>query len=73
MKSPKSSTHVVRPEYRTNPLSTRPGGFTVSTVLTDGRVLVYENIKNPEAYIRKASTDPTITSFLVDGKPYQKN
>ena len=73
MKSSKSNTHVVRPEYRTNPLSSRPGGFTVTALLRDGRQLVYENIKNPAAYIRKAAEDPTVVSFLVDGKPYQKN
>jgi hypothetical protein len=68
----RNKSHVVRPEYRTNPLSTRPGGFTVTALLRDGRQLVYENIKNPDAYIRKATEDPAIVSFLVDGKPYQK-
>ena len=73
MNTDKSKTHVVKPEYRTNPLSTRPGGYTVTAVLRDGRHLVYENIKNPDAYIRRAAEDITVASFLVDGRPYSKN
>jgi hypothetical protein len=73
MKPDKISTHIVNPEYRTNPLSTRPGGSTVTAILKDGRRLVYENIKNPEAYIRRAAEDTTVASFLVDGRPYTKN
>jgi hypothetical protein len=70
MKSANTNSHVVRPEYRTNPLSLRPGGYTVTAILKDGRQLVYENIKRPDSYISRASEDPTIVSFLVDGKPY---
>ena len=62
--------HIVNQEYRTNSLSLRPGGSTITAIMKDGRQLVYENIKNPTAYIRKAADDPTVVSFLVDGKPY---
>ena len=72
MKSDRSKTHVVKPEYRTNPLSTRPGGSTVTAILKVGRRLVYENIKNPDAYIRRAEENTTVASFLVDGVPYNK-
>ena len=72
MMTNKRKAHVVNPEYRTNPLSTRPGGSTVTAILKDGRHLVYENIKNPAAYIRRAAEDTTVASFLVDGKPYNK-
>jgi hypothetical protein len=61
----------VNPEHRTNRLSTRPGGSTVTVIMKDGKQLAYDNIKNPTAYIRKASTDPLAESFLVDGKPYK--
>ena len=64
-------THSVNPEYRTNPLSLRPGGYTVTVIMRNGQQLAYDNIKNPDAYIRRASTDPGVASFLVDGKPYQ--
>jgi len=61
----------VNPEYRTNLLSNRPGGSTVTIVMANGQRLVYENIKNPSAYIKKAASDPLAVSFLVDDKPYQ--
>jgi hypothetical protein len=63
--------HTVRDEYRTNPLSTRPGGSTVTAVMHNGRMLHYENIKNPAAYIRRASSDPEVKHFLVNGSIYK--
>ena len=63
---------TVNKEYRTNHLSRKPGGSIVTAIMKDGSVLVYENVKSPSAYIRKASEDPAVESFLVDGNPYQK-
>ena len=70
MKTSKSNTHTVKPEYRTNPLSLRPGGYSVTVIMRNGQRLMYENIKSPDAYIRRAASDPNIESFLVDGNPY---
>lgn len=69
----KSNTHTVKPEYRTNPLSLRPGGYSVTVIMRNGQRLMYENIKNPDAYIRRAAEDTAVASFLVDGQPYTKN
>ena len=41
----------VKDKYRTNELSLRPGGCTVVVEFMDGRVLEYDKIKNPGAYI----------------------
>jgi hypothetical protein len=61
-------TYIPTPEMRTNPLSTQPGGSTV-TVKFDGHEIVYTNIKNPEAYIRKITKlNENIESVLVDGE-----
>ena len=38
------------PEMRTNPVSLEPGGETV-TIIYDGYVIEYTNIKNPISYI----------------------
>jgi hypothetical protein len=71
MQSKKTKTHTVRPEYRTNPLSLRPGGSIVTIVMKNGQRLDYENIKNPDAYIRRAASDPEVDHFLVNGSLYQ--
>jgi hypothetical protein len=41
----------VKDEYRTNPLSLIPGGYTVMVEYKDGTILFYDKIKNPNAYI----------------------
>jgi hypothetical protein len=71
MKSKETKTHTVRPEYRTNQLSLKPGGSIVTIVMKTGQRLDYENVKNPDAYIRKAASDPGVDHFLVDGALYQ--
>lgn len=42
----------VRDEYRTNPLSLRPGGYTICVEMLTGEVREYDKIKNPIAYMR---------------------
>jgi hypothetical protein len=64
---------VVDQRYRTNRLSHLPGGSSVTSIMQDGSHLEYQNIKNPDAYIRKAAEDPAIVAFLVNGKPYSIN
>jgi len=67
----KNNEHTVLDSYRTNPLSTRPGGSTVTAVMRNGTLLHYPNVKNPVAYIRKASSDPEVDHFLVNGNVYK--
>ena len=43
---------VVKDEYRTNPLSHKPGGYRVK-ICKNGKVYVYDKVKNPKAYARK--------------------
>jgi len=60
----------VRQEFRTNPLSEVPGGSVVE-VHYASRIKVYDNIKNPMAYIKyiRSNDNEPIVSILVDGKP----
>ena len=57
-------------EFRTNPLSEVPGGSVVE-VHYKTRIKVYDNIKNPKAYVKyiTSSSDEPVVSILVDGKP----
>lgn len=61
----------VAQEFRTNPLSTAPGGSVVE-VHYASRIKVYDNIKNPKAYVKYITSNSAdvVISILVDGKPY---
>ena len=53
-------------EYRTNPLSHRPGGVTVRICFQSGQCFDYDKVKHPEAFIRKSrELDPTIVSAEI--------
>ena len=53
---------------RTNSLSKIEGGETVS-IIRDGYVTEYTNIKNMDAYLTAAlSRDPSITGYIYNGK-----
>jgi len=58
----------VKDEYRTNPLSTQPGGSTVSVTYRGGSVRVYDKVKNPRAYIERLDGYKDIVKVEVDGK-----
>jgi len=61
-------TYVPTNEMRTNPLSTQPGGSTV-TVKFEEHEIVYTNIKNPGAYIRKIKKErDDIVAIYVNGE-----
>lgn len=61
-------TYVPTNDMRTNPLSTQPGGSTI-TVKFESHEIVYTNIKNPSAYIRKITRiNENIKSIFVDGQ-----
>jgi|TARA_B110000977_G_scaffold180607_1_gene240418 hypothetical protein len=54
------------PEMRTNPISLEPGGETV-TIIYDGYVIEYTNIKSPIQYVtsvRKRSKKEVIGYIL---------
>jgi hypothetical protein len=57
-------------EFRTNPLSEVPGGSVVE-VHYKSRIKVYDNIKNPKAYVKYITSNSSepVVSILVDGKP----
>ena len=61
----------VAQEFRTNPLSTTPGGSVVE-VHYASRIKVYDNIKNVKAYVKYIASNSSeqVISILVDGKPY---
>lgn len=54
--------------YRTNPESHIPGGSVVETFNEKGLRLVYDKIKNPEAYIRRITKDESIIKVYVNGE-----
>ena len=58
----------VSPEFRTNPLSIQPGGSVVE-VHYEKRIKVYDNIKNPKAYVKylESNSSEPIIKVLVDG------
>jgi hypothetical protein len=58
----------VKDSYRTNPESHIPGGSVVETFSDKGIRLVYDKIKNPEAYIRRITKDDSIIKVYVDGE-----
>ena len=61
----KSKVYVGQ-EFRTNPLSLQPGGSVVEVHYAD-RIKVYDNIKNPKAYVKYLecnSKDPIIKVFV---------
>ena len=58
---------VVGDQYRTNELSLVPGGYTVCVRESSGKVMEYDKIKKPYAYIRKAAENPNVTdAWLKD-------
>jgi len=59
-------------KYRTNPLSLKPGGHTVSIEFENGDVLRYNKIKNAKAYVKSLNNDEVrgkIVKVVVDGEP----
>jgi hypothetical protein len=61
----------VEDQYRTNPLSLKPGGCTLTITYSDGKVFIYDKVKNAVSYIRaldKNHEHGTITEILIDGK-----
>ena len=43
-------------QYRTNPLSLKPGGYEVTVVYQDGKRFVYDKVKKPGWYVKSIET-----------------
>ena len=56
--------YTVKDQYRTNLLSKQEGGDVIEVLQKDGRVLTYDKIKNPDAYIRKMNKENLVKIFL---------
>ena len=68
--------YIPTEEMRTNPLSTVPGGSTITITYNNLYQVEYNNIKNIHAYIQRVfeTTKREITEISVDGKSvYSKN
>jgi hypothetical protein len=60
-----SNFFYVGDDYRTNPLSNKNGGCTVIIEYTNGRVMAYDKVKNPRAYIRTAYENPKVKQAYI--------
>lgn len=65
-----AKTFVVSDQFRTNELSLKPGGSSVTVIYSDGTQKIYTKVKNPDAYIKSISRDLSIVKVLVDGNIY---
>jgi hypothetical protein len=65
-----SKTIIVHERFRTNVLSLKPGGYSVTVVYSNGTQRVYNNVKNPSAYVNSIVKDESIVKTLVDGEVY---
>jgi len=52
-------------EYRTNVLSHKPGGYTVTIVYHNGKSLDYNKIKFPQKYINAALENPEVKDAYI--------
>jgi len=54
-------------QYRQNELSLIPGGRSVRVVYTDGRIIIYDKIKNVNAYIRRLIKKSDVIEVSCEG------
>ena len=53
--------YFVKDEYRTNPLSHRPGGFDVQIFFDKGPSRIYSKVKSPDKFWKESrENDPNI-------------
>lgn len=57
----------VSDQYRHNELSLIPGGRSVRVVYGDKRVIVYDKIKNVDAYTRRITKDSNVVEVSCEG------
>ena len=53
---------------RNNPLSLQAGGSEIRVLYKDGKNLVYDKVKKPQAYINSVIRDNNVSEIWVDGK-----
>jgi len=63
----------VKDDFRKNDLSLIPGGSEVTTLSKDGRLLVYDKVKNVERYCAALKKDPNIIEIRVNDEIYWKS
>ena len=54
-------------EFRTNPLSLKPGGSIVTVVFSNGKMLDYDKVKSPKKYVASSPTRDDIVAVYVNG------
>jgi hypothetical protein len=57
--------------FRTNPLSLKPGGYDVTVFYSNGKSFIYDKIKTPAKYIKRIADDGkhgTIIEIHIDGE-----
>ena len=54
-------------EFRTNPLSLKPGGSIVTVIFSNGRMLDYDKVKSPKKYVASIPEREDITAIFVNG------
>ena len=59
---------VVGDSFRTNKLSLKPGGYTVTVVNFDGSSKIYTKVKNPEAYAKIVSENQSVKKIMTGNK-----
>jgi hypothetical protein len=59
-------------QFRKNDLSLSPGGDEVTAIHDKGKILIYDKIKNINAYCRKLKADPTVIEIRVNDQTYWK-
>jgi hypothetical protein len=57
----------VADEFRTNPLSLKPGGSIVTVVFSNGKMLDYDKVKSPKKYVASIPTRDEIVAVYVNG------
>jgi hypothetical protein len=62
---------IISDEHRTNPLSLKPGGYTVKVIYTNGKTYVYDKIKDPARYISRIPAEG-ISEVWVDGEIFAR-
>ena len=55
-------------EFRTNPLSLKPGGSIVTVVFSNGKTLEYDKVKSPKKYVATIPQKEDIVAVYVNGR-----
>jgi hypothetical protein len=56
---------IVDRQYRVNPLSLKPGGYTVGILREDGKKLYYPNVKNSKMFIEAAIKNGAVQGWVA--------